>query len=366
MNIYFFKLIIANIIVSYNVSSSEIIDSSSIISTNSTDAVVIINNNIEYSKQVEYIKDVALYYFSKLRWYRKFEFQACPEFETITVTDEDFCPLGFLPPLRPLFHLNRCDVNPQLADCVTYFGSSTFTKISATTPSIISSSSLPTPTCALVPNICEDPLFCDWESNKNLTACMNPNLNCTLTPTSPECQPMSKCSLPDYATLPDCQLNENCKTNPELCLDICDIDPTIMKNECNYKKCQFFPNTPNCDKLINCIPITACSGKDFLLKSECIINPIIDPICKKFNNCQIYPPSFLCGEYFFLGETFINYFSESIIDNLITSDTIYNLIKCYSSLVVVNIVEKECFMNGILQGFDTFASSTFNSSPLIV
>lgn len=354
-----------------------------------SDAQVVIDLGVAPANQVKYIRDLSKFYFSKVKWYRKFRFYQCPEFETLVVNTNEICPMWPMPPLEPLFPLTRCDVNPSLTGCPrprtdgsspsgtggsgsppgtggstgpTNPGGSTGGSTGPTNPngSTGGTSSPAKPDCNDPRKLCGPPIYCDWPENRYSAECIAP-FDCAANPNAIQCQIMSKCDLESYNKVEGCVKKETCVTNPKLCLTPCDTLPGKFKRECLVESCLFFPQNPICEKVLDCIPKTNCEGDKLFTEPDCCPNKVCPPKCDNPPcDTPVDPPPKLCSWGYKLGNNLISYLADPVERQTMGVDNVVQFIECFTNVTQTtdSSLELECFYNGMQNGFTAVANNS--------
>lgn len=175
--------------------------------------------------QIDYMVAVAKQVFMRERWDRNFDGEACPETSVLICKKPEGCD-PIVPPPPDVCDLpgreNDPECNPD--------------------PTCIEEGNCPIPICEVPVNVrvvedgiekCEKD-YCKVPENKD----------------DPRCKPVDLCDLKFYADhLDKCKelppQEPKCKTNPDLCVTICDL--TGDYSPCAYEICKVYTFLPHCN-----------------------------------------------------------------------------------------------------------------------
>ena len=214
-----------------------------------------------HSEQVAYIVGIAQYMMEKREWNRQFTIneEKCPQFTTEICPDGKVCKPPGLPPKEPP---NVCDMDQFHTSSTCQPGGDCYDD----------------GTCPV--KVCDVPLELRTEAAGGYLCEKD---ECKVDNPPAHCEPVTRCDLKIYEghldQIPGCETEDPCETNPDLCVNICDI--TGDYSPCGYMDCYKFPFLPYCIKLPPPPPCSVESGKTVSDNTCCVGLDCITP----FDRC---------------------------------------------------------------------------------
>lgn len=317
------------------------------------DGQLVANLGVPMPKQIEYIRELSRFFFTKARWFRRFRANACPEFTKEVEVENKICPMGTMPPLRPLIPLVRCDLNKNAPDCDKAPAGTYGLPGEPGAPELPGLGPQNGRPVEGFPQTNKPPIYCDLEANRVSSECLK-SFDCEKTPDILQCKPVSKCDTPQYAALPECvEKKLTCAQDSRLCLTVCDTPQGKGLNECLVEKCQWTPNTAFCKKVLDCTPKPVCTEADTFTKKECCPNHVCPENCETTNSCPPPPPPVKCEWGYKVGKNMVKLLEEPVKNQKMDSQQVLEFIECFTKVTQEKESELEvkCFYDGLEDGY---------------
>ena len=180
------------------------------------------------------------------------------------------------------------------------------------------------------------------------------------------CVYASKCTLEGFQH-EGCEDPNPCRTHPQLCLTICDIDGNKTKKRCIVEKCNLFPDLAECEEFKHCKINPECLGDDKLTDNQCCPEDICNPQCHEDDTtCNPVDPVDECTWGYTLGEAVVDLLIEPLQKQEIDETGINKFVDCYNEYVVKkNSISLECFSDSIGEGYTVLSKSLEESMKTI-